>query len=92
MKWNYRIGTQLIESPGYNIEGGDGANTPARVYYIIKCFYLTEDSTEEPFNFAKATITEGESIKEIHSQVKLMTDIFNREVYDMDNFPNHYKE
>jgi len=92
MEWKYALGTQLVKSPGYNIEGDNGANTPARVYYFIKCFYLSDDMNEEPFNFTKAILPEGESPTELVTHINLMKETFSNKIYDMDNFPNFYIE
>jgi len=88
MNWSYRIGTKTTKNPWYGMDGPEGEQKEVRTFHIIKCF--TENPTKPPYNWAMATMTEGENVNDIRFQVQMMNQMLNDSIIDLDNFPNEY--
>jgi hypothetical protein len=91
MLWNYRVGTTESKNIWYGSPGPEGDEPTIRTYCIIKCFYL-ESLEEEPFNFAKASITsDGTDLNILKWEITEMLKIFDLPILDIDNFPKIFK-
>lgn len=79
--WNYRVGTRLQKHPL--------RDEMWREYLIIECHY----ENEIPRSYGESVKMNGyEELHEMKNANRLMSTAFEKEVLDLDNFPNVFKE
>lgn len=80
--WNYRVGTRLNKHP---IRQGDFW----REYLIVECHY----ENEIPRSYGESNKMSGyEELGDMKSANSLMSTAFEKEVIDLDNFPNTFQD
>ena len=79
--WNYRVGTRLVKHVL--------RDEMWREYLIIECHY----ENEIPRSYGESVKMNGyEELHEMKNANSLMSTAFEKEVLDLDNFPNVFKE
>ncbi len=79
--WNYRVGTRLQKHPL--------RDEMWREYLIVECHY----ENEIPRSYGESNKMSGyEELHELKSANRLMSTAFEKEVIDLDNFPNTFQE
>lgn len=78
--WNYRVGTRLKKHPL--------REEMWREYLIIECHY----ENEIPRSYGESNKMDNyEELDELKSANSLMSTAFEKEILDLDNFPNVFK-
>jgi hypothetical protein len=79
--WNYRVGTRLVKHVL--------RDEMWREYLIIECHY----ENEVPRSYGESNKMDGyEELHELKSANSLMSTAFEKEVLNLDDFPNVFKE